>query len=137
MLKQFDTALIQASMTYSEYVIRSLLYLFREMLNLFIFFFFSWYLFFDILYVFRDFLSTSFLAVYFLDFPGILLFDILFSGFSWYLHFPYTSCTSRFCFILFYGFFFILISLFDCLFFPLWIIMIFYCFSFQISLLLF
>ena len=76
MLKQFDTVLIQASMTYSEYVIRSLLYLFREMLNLFIFFFFSWYLFFDILYVFQDFLSTSF-------------FDSLFSGFSWYLAFWY------------------------------------------------
>ena len=73
----------------------------------------------------------------FLDFTGAMLFDILFSGFGWYLHFSYTSFTSEFfcyfafwyvtfglsryfCFFtLFYGFFFIMISLFNCLFFSL------------------
>ena len=61
MLKQFNTALIQASMTYSANIIRSQLYLQKEILNLATsFFLFMIPLYFDILFVFQDFLDISF-----------------------------------------------------------------------------
>ena len=78
MLKQFNTALIQASMAYSANIM-SLLYLQKEILNLVNLFFSLWYLFFDILFVIQDFPDTSFcyILIVMQDFLGTSFYYIL------------------------------------------------------------
>ena len=107
---------------------------------------FSWY-------CIQSFLDTSFHSFFwiflvpcFLMFYFILYIFMVFtflytsctSALSWYFAFWYSiSCSILHIFsffMLFYGFFFILISLFNCLSFHFWIIMIFSIFSIQICL---
>ena len=83
MLKQFNTALILASMAYSANIM-SLLYLQKEILNLVNLFFSLWYLFFDILCI-------SGFSRYLL-----LLYSNCNAGFSWYLLLLYSNCNAGF-----------------------------------------
>ena len=115
----------------------------------------SWYLSFDIVFEFQDFLGTSnfYILITMLDFLKTIFFDILDIfldfAFTWPnsifffldLHGTYTFYVAFlfknfiklrcsifhlfFFFILFYGFLFIIIYLFNCLFFLFWYIMTF------------
>ena len=95
---------------------------------------FSFFLIFCILFVFQNVIFTpfSYIPVLMLDFLGTSFFifnlffciflitsilTLLLSGFSWYLHFSSTSYTSisHILFVLFYGLFFIVLSLWNCL----------------------
>ena len=135
MLKQFNTALIQASMAYSTNITRSLFCLLKEILNLVISFF---------LFLVPRFLYSAcfpwcpcsllfYVLLYVLGFPGTLIFGILFYSLGFFgiiivcipaapQNFPYSFppicniwCSIFhifFLFILLYGFFLIHTSLF-------------------------
>ena len=84
-LKELNTALIQAAMTYSAYKIRSLFYLLKEILNLVTSFLFF------LVPLFSYSLCLSGFSRYLL-----LLYSNCNIGFSWYFLFWYSICSSGF-----------------------------------------